>query len=566
MTGIAAHLAAQYADDKGETVSVEPLAEVIVGDLVRPLYILLGASLFVLLIACANLSNLLLARGIARSREIAVRAALGAARARITRQLLTESLLLAVIGSTGGILIARGAVAALVRLGPDVFRVRPPSVNVTVLGVAIALAGMTTLLFGLVPALRMAPTDPQAALRSAGTRATGGRTARTRTTLAVVQLALAVVLLSASTLVMKSFARILSVKPGVRGDHLLTMNLTLPGARYDSVNSTLFYNSLITRLGAVPGVTNVATTSLVPFSGDFDRVGITRIAGQPDRVGAAAASGDRYVVSPSYFETMGVRLIRGRLLTSADRIDGPVVCVVDEVFAKKVFADLDPLGQSMKIPGRPEFARIVGVVTHVKTYGLDVESPGQIYLTNEQYPWRWSSLVVRTIGDPLSMTASVTRVVHELDPLQPVSGVATMEDRMSDLLRARRFTVSLLSVFAAVAMTLAAIGLYGVIAYGVTQRRREFGVRMALGAQRAQIARMILFEGGRIAVVGAVIGVAGALVMSRLIASMLFEVSARDSSVFGLTTAGMICVALLACMLPALRATTTDAAEVLRGD
>jgi putative ABC transport system permease protein len=295
-------------------------------------------------------------------------------------------------------------------------------------------------------------------------------------------------------------------------------------------------------------------------------LGIGHIRGQPERVGAALALADRYMVSPSYFATMGIRLLRGRVLSDADRADGVAVCVIDEVFARLTFGAQEPIGQEMQIAGRDEFARIVGVVSHVKTLGLDAESPGQIYVSNAQYPWRWASVIVRSTADPSLLTTAVKRSVHDLDPNQPVTNVASMNALMADMLRGRRFTLTLLSTFAAVAMTLASIGLYGVIAFGVTQRRREFGVRLALGAQRRQIARMVLVEGGQIALVGAVIGAIGALAVSRFVSSLLYEVGARDATVFGLVSVGLVGVAMLACAIPAHRATTVNAAEVLRGD
>jgi putative ABC transport system permease protein len=244
------------------------------------------------------------------------------------------------------------------------------------------------------------------------------------------------------------------------------------------------------------------------------------------------------------------------------------VCLVDEVFARRAFGGRDVIGRQIKIPGpsRTDYATIVGVVTHVKTYGLDVESPGQIYMSHVQYPYRWSSMVVRTAGDPAAFAPTAARVIHELDRDQPVSDVRTMDDLMAGLLRSRQFTLALLAAFAAVAVTLAVVGLYGVIAYGVSQRRREFGVRVALGAQQRQIARMVVGEGGRIAVIGAVIGVAGAMATSRVLASLLFEVSPRDAGVLGLVSATLIGVAMLACVVPARRATQVDAAEVLRGE
>ncbi|HKS05818.1 MAG TPA: ABC transporter permease [Gemmatimonadaceae bacterium] len=566
MQRVSAQLAEQYPkENKGSTAVVAPLSDRLIGDLRRPLYMMLAASFLVLLIACANLSNLLLTRGVARGRELAVRVALGAGRARIVRQLLTESVLLAAIGCVGGVIVASVATGQLLRLGPPVFATRPPSMDLTVLAGAVAVAVCTTLLFGLVPAFRSAPRDPPATLR-ASSRAGGGQTARLRTGLAVAQLSLAVVLLSVSTMVISSFARVLRVEPGIRGDHLLTASMNLPRARYDSSKSTVFYQRVAERVRGLPGVEDVAFTSLIAFSGDYDRIGIARIAGEPEHSGSDAPEGDRYIVTPSYFETMGVRLVKGRLFTDDDRYDGAVVCLVDEVFARRTWGNADPIGKQMQLPMRTEFATIVGVVTHVKTYGLEVESPGQIYMSNVQYPWRWTSIVVRTTGDPMAFLPTLTRVVQELDPDQPVSTPATMETMMGDLLRARQFTLTLLATFAGVAIALAVIGLYGVIAYGVSQRRREFSIRLALGAQRIQIARMVVGEGGRIALIGAVLGAAGAFGASKLVSTLLFEVSARDVMLLTLVSAGLVAVAMLACVMPARRATAVQPADVLRGD
>jgi len=475
-------------------------------------------------------------------------------------------LLLAVVGSVCGVLIAALATKYLVAMGPTVFATRPPALDLRVLGAAIVLSATTTILFGLLPALRAAPRDPQATLRATSSRVSGGHTARTRSALAVVQLSLAVVLLSASAMVVKSFARVLRIDPGIRGDHLLTMSVNLPRSRYDSSKSTLFYGQLRERLEAIPGVRAAAFTSVVPFGGNMDRIAVTRIAGEPERTGSEAPEADRYIVSPNYFGTMGVRLVRGRLLGPEDRYDAPVVCVVDEVFARRTWGGRDPIGKQMKLPLRTELATIVGVVTHVKTYGLDVESPGQIYMSHVQYPYRWSSMVVRTVGDPTPFARTAARVVHEMDRDQPISDVRTMDELMGSLLRSRQFTLTLLAAFATVAVTLAVVGLYGVIAYGASQRRREFGIRVALGAQHGQIARMVVGEGGRIAMLGALIGVAGAMAMSRVLASLLFEVNPRDAGVLGFVSVTLIGVAMLACVVPARRATQVDAAEVLRGE
>ncbi|HET7584263.1 MAG TPA: ABC transporter permease [Gemmatimonadaceae bacterium] len=567
MAAIAERLAVQYPrENAGSTVVVDLLADRIVGDVRRPLYLLLGASALVLLIACANLSNILLARGVVRRQELAVRTALGAARRRIVRQLLTESFLLALVGSACGVLLARLAVTALAAMGPDVFRARPPSIDPAVLGVALGTSVATTLLFGLLPALRSVPRDPHAVLRGTSVRGGGGRTSWTRASLAVLQLSLAATLLFASTLVIASFARVLRVDPGIRGDHLLTMTVSLPRARYDSTRSTAFYQELEERIDATPGVRGVAFASLVPFGGDFDRIGISRIAGEPERQGSDMPEADRYIVTPSWFATMGVRLLRGRLLSSSDRIDSTPACLVDEVFARRVWGDRDPIGQAMKLPGRDDYATIVGVVSHVKTYGLDIDSPGQIYMSNAQYPWRWMSMVIRTAGDPASFTSTATRIVHSLDADEPVSDVRTMDELMANLLRARRFTLTLLGAFAGVAIALAIIGLYGVIAYGVAQRDREFGIRLALGARPRQIARLVLGEGARIAVAGAVLGTLGALAMGRVESSLLFEVSPHAPSALAGVMAGLVGVALVACLVPARKAMAADPSDVLRRD
>jgi putative ABC transport system permease protein len=302
------------------------------------------------------------------------------------------------------------------------------------------------------------------------------------------------------------------------------------------------------------------------MSGNFDRIGISRIGGRPQLAGNEAPEADRYVVTPGYFQTMGIRLVTGRYLSSDDRYENAPVAVVDEVFARRAFGDADPIGQTIKLPIREEMATVVGVVSHVKTYGLDVASPGQIYMSNAQYRWRWLAVVVHTTGDAAAFAPTLSRVVRAIDPDQPVANVTTVEAALDRLLRQRRFTVSLLGAFAGVAIVLATIGLYGVIAYGVTQRRRELGVRMALGAPAGAIGRMVLAEGGRIALAGAVIGSAAALLGGRALSALLFEVTPSDPLVFTAVPLVLVGIALLACLAPARRAMSVDAADVLRSD
>jgi putative ABC transport system permease protein len=356
------------------------------------------------------------------------------------------------------------------------------------------------------------------------------------------------------------------------------MEITLPEARYGGTRSTVFYQQLARRVEAMPGVRSAAFTSLVPLSGNYDTFGITKIAGQPDRAGSDAAEADRFVVSPSFFRTTGVRLLRGRLLNDDDRFDAPLVCVVDETFAQRIFGTSDPIGQRMQLFERAgermgeshanahSYATIVGVVSHVRSLSLDASSPGQVYTSDVQYPWRWSAILVHTTGEPLAFAPAVSRAVHELDPQQPVDDVASLDDYLRDSVRGRRFTLMVLGAFAATAMLLAAIGLYGVVAYGVSQRRREFGIRMALGAGRRQIARNVVAEGARLALVGAAFGLIGALAAGQLIAALLFEVNPRDLGVLASVCGALALLAVAASVVPARRATSVDAAEVMRAD
>lgn len=566
MTRISAELASVYPqDDKDQIAIVDRVSDLLVGDLRRPLYLLLGASGLLLLIACANISNLLLVRGLGRSRELAVRAAIGATRARVARQLLTESILIGTLGSIGGLLITVATVRWLVAFGPAVFELRPPAVDARVLAATVALSILTTLLFGLLPALRGTPRDLHTVLRSGSARIAGGG-ARTRAVLSAVQLALAVMLLSASALVMKSFARVLAVTPGIRPDHLLTAPLPLPGQRYPGATVNAFRDQLSERLRAQPGVVSVAFTSLIPFGGSFDRVGIRKVSGQAERTGANAATADRYVVSPTYFETMGIRLLRGRLFGPEDAAEAAPVCIVDEVFARSTFDTDDPIGRTLDTYGARGPCTITGIVNHVKTYGLDLPSPGQVYLSNIQTRWTSSSIVVRTTGDPLLLARVLAREVHAIDPTLPVSELASMDQLMATLLRGRRFTLTLLASFGIAALILSAIGLYGVVAFAVSERRREFSVRMALGAQRERIARLVAGEGLRIAAAGIAVGGLGAVALHRVVSALLFEASAADYATFVAVAAALLGVAMVACAVPARRATRADIAEALRSD
>jgi len=566
MRALAAQLEKAYPENnEGMTVRIDPLRDLFVGSVRQPLVLLMSASVLVLLVACANLSALLVARGVARTREFAVRAALGAGVGRAIRQLLTESLLLAVLGGATGLALAYAATRGLVALAPEGVRDQQVGLDGRVLAFTTVVTLGAGILFGFVPALRTARVDLQAALRE-GARGSRGAGTRLRSGLVVAQLALAVALLADAGLLLKSFARLQQVEPGIRSDHLLTFSLDLPRARYpERAQLSAFFARLESALGAQPAVQGVAIASILPFQNDFDRIGV-EIEGVPRLRGGNLPEGDRYIVNPEYFDAMGVPLRAGRLFTDADRYETPLVAVIDEVFARRVFPRGDAIGRRMKLPARDSLATIVGIVGHVKHYGLDRESGGQIYMSHLQYPWRWMNLAVRTSGEPAAFTRSARRVVASLDPALAMYGIATMDQLMGELSQGRRFVLILIGVFAVVAIVMSAVGLYGVVAYSVTQRRREIGIRVALGARLTDVTRLVLRHGAALTAVGVVLGMGAALAGGKLVAGLLFGVSARDPAVFAAVAALLAAIALAASYVPARRAAAVNPAEVLRGE
>ncbi|MFN2563474.1 MAG: ADOP family duplicated permease [Gemmatimonadaceae bacterium] len=563
---IAAQLEKAYPEhNEGMTVRIDPLRDLFVGDVRQPLLLLMAASGLVLLIACANLSALLIARGVARTREFAVRAALGAGAWRAIRQLLTESLLLAMLGGAAGLALAHTATRALLTLAPASIRGQEVGLDGRVLAFTVLLTVGAGILFGITPAVRTARADLQLALKE-GARGARGAGMRLRAALVVAQLALAVALLADAGLLFKSFARLQQVEPGIRPDRLLTFSLDLPRARYPERRQlSAFFARLEIELTSRPGVTGVAVGSILPFQDSFDRIGV-EVEGVPALKGANQPEGDRYIVNPRYFAAMGIPLRTGRLFTDRDEHDTPLVAVVDEVFARRVFPRGDMIGRRMKLPGRDSLATIVGVVGHVKHYGLDRESSGQIYMSHLQYPWRWMNFAVRTSGDALAFTPTVRRVIGALDRDLAVYRVGTMEQLMAELSQGRRFVLILIGVFAALAIVMAAVGLYGVVAYSVTQRRQEIGIRVALGARLADVTRLVVRQGAGLTAVGVMLGLGAAVAGGRLVAGLLFGVSPRDPVVFGAVATLLAVVALAASYAPARRAAAVDPVEVLRGE
>ncbi len=566
MKAISARLEAAYPKEDGnETAVLLPLRRALTADTRTPILMLMGAAALLLLIACANLGNLLVARGIARTPEFAIRVALGATRWRLARQLLTESLALAAVGGAAGLLLAPWGSQLLLALAPESVRRMGIHTDARVLLFALAASAGAALLAGVLPAIRVSPESLDPGLKESGRSGRAGRGVRVRNGLAVTQLALALTLLALAGLLVKSFERVQSVEPGIRAENLWTLAVNVPGSRYPPARQPLFFDELALRAAALPGVRSAAVSSVIPFSGDWDRIGV-EVEGRPRSREADSPEGDRYIVSPGYFATMGIPLKAGRLLEDADRHDAPLVAVLDEVFARRLSPGGSALGTRIKLPARDGFATVVGIVGHVKHYGLDETSQGQIYMSHRQYPWRWMHLVVRAASSAGSLTAPLRAVVHSLDPDVPAFDIATMEDLLSERSATRRFATLLASVFAGAAVALAALGLFGLVAYVAAQRMRELAIRMALGARPADISRLVLGQGLRLGLAGTLLGLAGAAAGGRLASGMLFEVGSADPAVLSGVAALLLAVTLAASWLPARRAARTDPMAALRSE
>jgi putative ABC transport system permease protein len=424
--------------------------------------------------------------------------------------------------------------------------------------VATLVAGV---LCGIVPALRLGRMSV-AALRSAG----GPPPGATRRALVVGQLGLALALLAAAGLITRSFMALLEVDPGVRPRGVFVASLNLPAARYPAGAEPAFFARLLEEIRRLPGVESAAASSIVPFAESWDRIAVG-VEGQAELPSAQKPEGDRYIVTPDYFATMGVPLRRGRRLVPEDRHDAPLVTVVDEVFARRLAVYGEPLGMRLKLPARDGWATVVGVVGHVKHYGLDATSGGQIYMSHAQYPWRWMSVVVKSdTGELLALQPALRRLVRELDPEQPVFGATTLESLIERGTAGRRYLLRLVVAFAAAALLLAVVGLYGVLAHDVRRRRRELGIRMALGARPADALRLVLGEGLRLTAAGAALGLLGAILGGRLLRGLLFGVSASDPATFVAILLVLSAAALVACGLPAARAAKVDPARALRAE
>jgi putative ABC transport system permease protein len=568
MSLIADRLAKQYPDaNTGWNVKLTPLLEFTVRDIKPALLVLLGAVAFVLLIACANVANLLLARAAAREKEIAIRTSLGAGRARIARQLLTESVLLAAAGGAAGLVIAKWGMKLLLALAPENL---PRMSDVSLDGRALAFTAALTLLtgigFGIFPAWQASKPNLNETLKDAGRGSTDeGRRRLIRGALVVMEVALALVLLVGAGLLIKSFLRLRSVDPGFNPDNALTMGISLPQRKYPEENQKLaFYTQLLEKVAALPGVQAAGAVQVAPLSGDGFVLGFM-IEGRPPYPAGDEPSTNYYSVSPGYFKAIGIPLLRGRLFTERDRKDTTRVVIINETMAKRFFPGEDPIGKRIHVTMGPVLYReIVGIVGDVKHDGLEEQTGAQTYEPYAQQPFSGMTLIARTAGDPARLSGAIRGEVLKIDKEQPVSNIRTLKDFLSTAVAQQRFSVLLLGIFAAVAMTLACVGIYGVLSYSVTQRRREIGVRMALGAARRDVLRLVIGHAMLLTLTGVAIGLGAAFALTRAMSTLLFGVSATDPTTFGLIALLLVAVALLAALVPARRATKVDPMVALR--
>ncbi len=574
MAGVADRIASIAPDtNKGWGVTIEPLRGAIVGPELRTTSLVLaGVVSFVLLMACANVANLLLARGLSRSREIAVRAALGGSRIRIIQQLLTESLLLAAVGGACGLALAWATVRTAPALIP---RGTLPQAIVLAFDARVALVAVlltvgTALLFGMVPAWQ-ASSVPLAEMTSAGGRGSTKRAGGLRAALVIGEVAAAVLLLTGAGLLVRTLIALNSVDPGFRAAHVLTMQLGLPMNRYGSTEKLdAFYQAAERDIAAIPGVTSAALGGSLPLDGWDIGQGFI-IVGEAPVENSRLLSVHYQIVSGSYFRTLGIDLLKGRTFDAHDSLHAPPVCIVNEEFARRHLAGRDPIGavvgvQNMAMTGASETVprEVVGVIRQVAEAAGEKERAIEIYVPITQNPWFSPSLSVRTAGDPLALLASVKAAIARIDKDQPVTRVRTMEEVAAEATSQPRFRAELVGVFALLALVLAAVGIFGVLAFSVGQRAREFGIRLALGARSHDVLRLVLGGALKMTAAGVAIGLAAAALLTRLLGTLLFAVQPTDAVTFVGTAAILGTAALLACALPAWRAIRVDPAVTLR--
>src|SRR5499426_555078 len=569
---IADNLRRQYLPWAGSRnewgLTTESLTELVIGNIRQALWILMGIVGLVLLIACANVANLLLARAADRQKEMAIRTALGAGRWRVIRQLLTESALLALMGGAIGLSLAWLGINALVKVNQvQIPRASEIGVDWRALAFTLGVSLLTGFVFGLVPALQISKADLHETLKEGGRTGSSGARAWVRNTLVVLEMALALVVLVSAGLLVRSFWRVQQVNPGFAPQNTLAMSLVLPATKYkEPVQRVNFYKEALQRIRALPGVQSAGATSILPLSGN-NSSGSFQIEGRVTPPGQSSPHGDRWAATTDYFSTMRIPIIRGRFFDDRDTMESQPVAIIDETMARKYWPDEEPLGKRITFqggPNNPVWREIVGIVGHVKHKGLEGESRVQYYIPHSQTQNAFMSLVVRASVDPASLTGAVRGAISGLDKDLPVFRVKTMEQFVSDSMAQRRFAMTLVGIFAAVAMALACVGLYGVLSYSITQRSHEIGIRMALGAQVSDVLRLVVGQGMLLALAGLALGSVAAFVLTRLMANLLFGVTAGDPLTYAMIATLLTLVALVACFAPARRATKVDPIEALR--
>ena len=556
--------------DRGWTASVTPLHEEVVSSSRLILLVLSGAVGMVLLLACANVAGLVLAQSTARKREFALRLALGASRARVIRQQLTESFMLAIVSGVVGVGLAWLGLDLLLSLAPvDTPRIGEVAIDARVLLFALAISMMTAVIFGLLPALKSSKAELFTTLKDAGARGLTGRLSnhRLRNAVVIAEVSLALLLVTCAGLFVRSFAQLISIDPGFKTENLLTMHITLDGATYGS-RAGQYYKQVIERIESLPSVTSAAAVSTLPMSDvgvDFTRPywreGDAEPVGDGEKVAVRMAT-------PGYFKTMGISVLQGRSFTEQDRRDTVAVIMVSKSMAGKVWPNENPIGKRLMLDyNRGKYAyEVVGVTGGIRYYGLKAEPRPEVFIPHAQNAYLPMNLVVRTASDPNRMVESIKAQVREVDPTQAVSNIRTMETLVSRSVATDRFSMWLLGLLASLALTLAATGLFSLLSYLVSQRTHEIGVRMALGARHRDIFRLVLGQGALLLAAGLAIGLGVSFICARVFSSLLFEISPTDPLTFMITPALLSLAALLACYLPARRATKVDPLVALRSD
>ncbi|HEY1403267.1 MAG TPA: ABC transporter permease, partial [Pyrinomonadaceae bacterium] len=558
MTTIAARLEQQYPDtNSGWSVIVQPLHQRFTGDVRPALLMLLGAVGFLLLIACANVANLLLARSSTRLKEIAIRTALGAGRGRIVRQLLTESIVLSLLGGALGLLVAFWGIDALLALSPgNIPRLESVGIDRQVLLFTLGISLVTGIVFGLAPALTVSNPNLNEMLKESGRSSSeGGRGRRLRNALAVAEIALSLVLLVGAGLLIKSFLRLQDVKPGFNPENLLAVELVLPSTKYAENQQVVnFYDQLLQQLAGQPGVQGATVTSALPLGGGGDILAFF-VEGRPRASTERVPDAEARIVSPDYFRTLQIPLRSGRLLDERDNEQSPRAVIISETLARKYFPGEDPVGKRITFgdPQSPDvtWLNVVGVAGDVRQSGLHEEPYAQVYRSYRQSPRRALTVIVRTAGPPLGMLDMLHAQIRALDRQQPLYNARTAEQVLDQSIARPRFNMLLITILAAVAMILATVGIYGVISYMVTQRTHEIGIRMALGARPLDVLRMVLRQGLLIALLGVGSGLVAALALTRLLSSLLYDVRPTDVLTFASVSGLLTLVVLLACYIPA---------------